>query len=239
MTTTGPNLHLLHLDSSARFGRGGLEPHGSWSRRMTDTFARRWRAARPHDGYTHRDLAAQPPRPMASHWVQAAFTAPARREPALQGALAESDRLVSELRQADVLVIGLPMYNYGMPAPLKAWADLVVRMGETVDIRRDAGTTTYHPLLADRPRRAVLLSSRGAAGFGPGGEYAALNHADTAMRDVLEFIGITDIETLAIEGEEQGGPDFEASVATALAQVESLAARWADEASAMRAAQPA
>ena len=56
--TPDSRLHLLHLDSSARFGRGGLEPHGSWSRRLSDAFARRWRAVRPDDGYTHRDLAA-------------------------------------------------------------------------------------------------------------------------------------------------------------------------------------
>jgi FMN-dependent NADH-azoreductase len=239
MTPARPTLNLLHIDSSARFGRGGIEPHGSWSRRLTDTFARRWREARPQDRVTHRDLAAQPPQPMARNWVQAAFTQPTQRAPALDDTLAESDRLVAELREADVLVIGLPMYNYGMPAPLKAWADLVVRVGKTVDVRRDAGTVTYHPLLADRPRRAVLLSSRGAEGFGPGGEYAALNHADPALRGVLEFIGITDIETLALEGEEKGDAAFEASVAATLAQVESLAARWADEATAARAAQPA
>jgi FMN-dependent NADH-azoreductase len=72
----------------------------------------------------------------------------------------------------------------------------------------------------------VLLASRGAEGFGPGGRYEAMNHADTAMRGVLEFIGITDIETLAVEGEELGGAHFEAIVAGALAQVDALVARW-------------
>jgi FMN-dependent NADH-azoreductase len=219
-------LHLLHLDSSARPGRGGIEPHGSWSRRLSDAFARRWREARPQDRYTYRDLAAQPPMPMPANWVQAAFTPPAQRGHGLQAALADSDRLVAELRAADVLVVGLPMYNYGMPAPLKAWADLVVRMGETVNIQREAEGTSYQPLLAERPRRAVLATTRGAEGFDPGGAYAALNHADPALRAVLEFIGITDIETVSVEGEEAGGPGFQAAVARGLAAVDALAARW-------------
>jgi FMN-dependent NADH-azoreductase len=226
MTHLHHPLHLLHLDSSARPGRGGIEPHGSWSRRLSDSFARRWREARPQDRYTYRDLSAQPPQPMASNWVHAAFTPAAQRDGALQAALADSDRLVAELRAADVLVVGMPMYNYGMPAPLKAWADLVVRMGETAAIHREGDVATYEPLLADRPRRAVLLTSRGAEGFGPGGAYEALNHADPALRAVLEFIGITDVETVSIEGEESGGPRFEAAVAKALADVDRLAARW-------------
>jgi FMN-dependent NADH-azoreductase len=141
--------------------------------------------------------------------------------------LADSNELIAELRAADVLVVGMPMYNYGMPAPLKAWSDLVVRMGETVTATRDDGAVVYTPLLAERPRRALLLASRGAEGFGPGGRYEAMNHADTAMRGVLEFIGITDIETVAVEGEELGGAQFEAIVAGALAQVDALVARWA------------
>jgi FMN-dependent NADH-azoreductase len=221
-------LTLLHIDASARAGRGGIEPHGSWSRRLSDAFVRRWQAARPADGYLRRDLRLQPPQPMHADWVQAAFTTPTRRDAALQAAVAESDRLVAELRAADVLVVGTPMYNYGVPAPLKAWTDLVVRIGETVDVSRDAGNVaSYRPLLADRPRRAVLLTSRGAEGFGPGGAYAALNHADPALRSVLEFIGITDVEVIAVEGEEVGGPRFEANVAAALAEVNALAERWA------------
>lgn len=227
MTDTTSRLHLLHLDSSARFGRGGIEPHGSWTRRLTDAFAQRWRSMRPHDAYTHRDLAAQPPRPMPGNWVQAAFGPLSGRGPDLVAALAESDELVAELRAADVLVLGLPMYNYGVPAPLKAWSDLIVRMGETVVAKQEAGAIVFEPLLTERPRRAVLLVSRGAEGFGPGGRFEALNHADTAMRGVLEFVGITDIETIAIEGEEDKGPRFEAAVANALAQVEALVTRWA------------
>jgi FMN-dependent NADH-azoreductase len=219
-------LHLLHLDSSARPGRAGLEPHGSWSRRLSHAFASRWRAARPNDPYTYRDLALQPPAPMPGNWVQAAFTPPAQRGPDLQSALTESDQLVAQLRAADVLVVGLPMYNYGMPAALKAWADLVVRIGETFDINRADGVTSYQPLLSDRPRRAVIATSRGAIGFSTGGEYAALNHADAALRAVLEFIGFTDIETVVAEGEETGGAIFDAAVTKALEQVDRLALRW-------------
>lgn len=227
MTDLVHPLHLLHLDSSARFGRGGLEPHGSWSRRLTDAFASRWRTLRPHDGYTYRDLAARPPRPMPGNWVQAAFSGRSTRDAVLEGALVESDLLVAELRAADVLVIGVPMYNYSVPAALKAWGDLVVRTEETVKAEVRDGTLVYEPLLADRPRRAVLLASRGAEGFGPGGALEAFNHADTALRDLLAFIGITEVEILALEGEGDKGPAFDAAVARTLAQVDALARRWA------------
>ncbi|RZJ11625.1 MAG: NAD(P)H dehydrogenase [Rubrivivax sp.] len=228
MPSSNRPLNLLHLDASARHGRGGIEPHGSWTRRLSDAFVQRWLALRPQDTRTRRDLALQPPQPMPAHWVQAAFTPQAEHDIGLQAVLAESDRMVAEVRAADVLVIGMPMYNYGMPAPLKAWADLVVRYGETFKLVRQPGEpTSYQPLLTDRPRRAVLLTSRGAEGFGPGGPYAAFNHADPALRGVLAFIGITDVEVIALEGEESGAPRFEAAVQAALAQTQALATRWA------------
>jgi len=216
---------LLHIDSSARPGRAGEHPHGSHSRRLSHAFVSRWRAARPGDEVIYRDVGAAPPRPVHHEWIPSAFTPEAHRTPAQRAALQESDTLVRELQAAEVVVIGMPMYNFGMPAALKAWVDAIVRIGLTFDF--DPGRADpYVPLLADRPRRAVLLTSRGGHGFGAGGALAAVNHADTALRDVLAFIGITDVRTIAVEHEEAGGEALAASSAAALREVDALADAW-------------
>ncbi len=221
MTTT----QILHIDTSARPGRAGEHPHGSHTRRLSHAFVTRWRAARPNDAVVYRDLGITPPTPVRHEWIPSAFTPEAQRTLAQHAALAESNALVRELQAADILVLGMPMYNFGMPAPLKAWVDNIVRVGLTFDF--DPGRDDpYIALLADRPRRAVVLTSRGGHGFDAGGELAAMNHADTALREVLAFIGITDVHTIAVEHEEEGGEALAASVAGALRAVDALAGAW-------------
>ena len=216
---------ILHIDSSARPGRAGEHPHGSHTRALTHAFVSRWLAGHPEDEVVYRDLGAAPPRPVYHEWIPSAFTPESQRTPAQRAALKESDELVRELQAAEIVVIGVPMYNFGMPAPLKAWVDGIVRIALTFDI--DPGRADpYVPLLADRPRRAVLLTSRGGHGFDPGGELAAMNHADTALRDVLGFIGITDVRTIAIEHEEDGGQALADSTAQALREVDALVEAW-------------
>lgn len=219
------SLQLLHIDSSARPGRAGVHPHGSHTRRLSHAFVARWQLGRPDDGVVYRDLGATAPTPVRHEWIPAAFSPEAQRTPAQHAALAESNALVRELQAADILVLGMPMYNFGMPAPLKAWVDNIVRIGLTFDFD-PARENPYIALLADRPRRAVVLTSRGGHGFDAGGELAAMNHADTALRDVLAFLGITDVHTIAIEHEEEGGGALAASVAGALRAVDALAAAW-------------
>jgi FMN-dependent NADH-azoreductase len=216
---------LLHIDSSARPGRAGEHPHGSQTRRLTHAFVSRWLAARPQDQVLYRDLGSMPPRPVHHEWIPSAFTPEPQRSPAQRAALQESDALVRELKAADILVVGMPMYNFGMPAPLKAWVDGIVRVALTFDFDPQ-GENPYVPLLADKPRRALILTSRGGAGFDAGGGLATLNHADTALRDVLGFIGITDVHVVAVEGEEAGGEAFDSSVAQALSRVDALARDW-------------
>lgn len=216
---------LLQIDSSARPGRAGEHPHGSQTRRLTHAFVSRWLAARPQDEVLYRDLGSMPPRPVHHEWIPSAFTPEAQRSPAQRAALQESDALVRELKAADILVVGLPMYNFGMPAALKAWVDGIVRIALTFDFDPQR-ENPYVPLLADRPRRALILTSRGGTGFDAGSPLAALNHADTALRDVLGFVGITDVHVVGVEGEEAGGPAFEASVSHALARVDAIARDW-------------
>lgn len=216
---------LLHIDSSARPGRAGEHPHGSQTRRLSHAFVTGWLAARPDDEVIYRDLGTMPPRPVHHEWIPSAFTPEAHRTPAQRAALQESDALVHELQAADVVVIGMPMYNFGMPSTLKAWVDGIVRVALTFNFDPQLADP-YIPLLADKPRRAIVLTSRGSHGFDAGGAQAAMNHADTALRDVLGFIGITDVHVIAVEGEEEGGEILADSAAQALRKIDALLEDW-------------
>lgn len=216
--------HLLHLDASARPGLAGKDEHGSHSRHLSHRFVSQWRAQRAQDSITYRDIGQNPPSFLNHDWIASAFAPPERHEPWMKDALAESDQLVDELIAADVLVIGTPFYNFGMPAPLKAWVDQIVRLHRTVGLDETKLPEPYVPLLADRPRHAVILTARGGIGFGPGGEMAQLNHLEPNLATALDFIGITRIHQIAIEGQETGGEVLAASVEQALRQVDVLVA---------------
>lgn len=214
--------HILQLDASARPGFAGKDLHGSHSRNLSQRFVSQWLAQRPHDTTTYRDIGQHPPACISHDWIAASFTPEAQREPWMHETLAESNQLADELIAADILVIGVPLYNFGMPAALKAWIDQIVRPGKTVDIDTSKPEDPYTPLLADRPRHAVILTARGGVGFGPGGELEALNHLEPALITALGFLGITQIHQIAIEGQEVGGEVLASSVAQANAAVDAL-----------------
>ena len=114
---------LLHIDASGRSSR-------SISRDLSRRFVEAWRARRPGDHVLRRDLAETPPPLMSEAWIAAAFTPPAERTEAMRAALAWSDAAIAELEAADVVVLGAPMYNYGMPAALKAWVEHGINLRE-------------------------------------------------------------------------------------------------------------
>lgn len=213
---------LLHIDASARPGRAGIEAHGSHTRRLSDHFVSRWRRSRPEDTVRYRDLGAVPPRPVSGQWIHAAFTEATQRLPWMHAVLAESDALIAELRQADVIVMGVPLYNFGPPAPFKAWIDNVVRIGETFGYDTRGETMEYLPLLRDRRCHTVLLSSRGGHGFGPDGPLAQSNHLEPGVRTAFDFMGLPAPHEIAIEHEESGGEHLASSVTAALRAVDDL-----------------
>ncbi|WP_217474739.1 FMN-dependent NADH-azoreductase [Stutzerimonas stutzeri] len=216
--------HLLHLDASARPGLAGKDEHGSHSRHITHRFVSQWLARRAQDSVTYRDIGQNPPSFTSHDWIASSFTPEAHREPWMREALAESDLLVDELIAADVLIIGTPLYNFGMPAALKAWIDQIVRPGRTVEVDETRLPDPYVPLLADRPRHVVILTARGGIGFGPGGEMAHMNHLEPNLVTALSFIGISHFHQIAIEGQETGGDVLAVSVAQAQRGVDALVA---------------
>ena len=217
-------IRLLHIDASARSGLSGRDRHGSHSRRLSRRFVDRWQAARPGDPVIYRDVGAAPPAPVSEAWIAAAFCPPERRSDAQKAVLAESDRLTAELVAADLLVIGAPMYNFGLPAQLKAWIDNVVRVGVTFGFDRGRAGEPYWPMLP-KGKRLVILTARGDYGYDEGGRLAAANLVEAGLKVPLRYIGLEASDTVAIEYDEFADTRLAASIAAAEHGVDRLVDR--------------
>jgi FMN-dependent NADH-azoreductase len=133
----------------------------------------------------HRDVAEGLPF-LTAEWVGAAFTPPEERTEAQHAALAFSDALVAELQAADTVVIGAPMYNFSVPAALKAWIDLVARAGVTFRY------TPNGPKGLLSGKRAIVVISSGGVTVGD-----PVDFESGYLRHVLGFLGISDVEIVA------------------------------------------
>lgn len=212
---------LLHIDSSARSGRSDENRFGSHSRRLTHRFVTDWRARRPQDEVIYRDVGSDCPTPVSGRWIHAAFTPETDREDWMHEVLAESDRLVDEFLSADVIVAGVPMYNFGAPAQFKAYIDNIVRVGRTFGFDRSRAGAPYWPMVP-AGKTMVLLSSRGDFGYGAGERLAAQNHVEPAVKTPFAYIGLTDVRSIAIEYDEFADDRLQASIAAAERQVDEL-----------------
>jgi FMN-dependent NADH-azoreductase len=181
---------LLHLDSSARSA-------GSVSRRLTADFVRHWRSCHPDGEVVHRDLAVDP----LPH-VDAAETGLLYRlgqEPLVPPppSVRLAEQLIAELLDADLLLIGSPMYNFGVGSALKAWIDHVSWPGRTIAA----------PGADPGPRPAAVVVATRNGGYGPGTPREAFNFHDTHLVAALGLIGIHDVEVVPVELIAFGGPD--------------------------------
>jgi FMN-dependent NADH-azoreductase len=207
---------ILAIHASPRADR-------SHSRRLAESFL----AALPQPRVTRREVGRADLPHVSEGFIAAAFhPEPDNRPAELQAELALSETLVDELLAHDLLVISTPMYNFSVPSGLKAWIDQIVRIGRTFDLHLKDGEAEYEPLL--KGRKALIVTSRGGAGMGPGGELEGMNHADTWLRVVLGFLGIEDVQVVAAEGEEGNPEAFRASYQQAEKALADLAeSEWA------------
>jgi FMN-dependent NADH-azoreductase len=218
---------LLHLDSSARPGRSGTDARGSHTRRLTSRFVQRWRQIEPTTQVIYRDVGSNPPPPVSGDWIRAAFTQEHARDASMREVLATSDALVTELLAADVIVAGVPMYNFGPPAQFKAYIDNIVRVGRTFGFDRQRSGDPYWPLLAEQGKRLVILSSRGDYGYDDGERIADRNHLEAQVRTAFAYIGITQSWSVAVEYDEFGDERLHASLGLAERRVDDLVAELA------------
>ena len=211
---------LLHIDASARTDR-------SLSRHLSGLFVESWRAKRPQDCVIRRDLGAAPPPFVTQDWIAACFTPPEQRSASMQEALAWSDTALDELEAASLIVIGAPMYNYGLPSALKGWLDQVIRIGRSFSFDLARGDWPIEPIMSGK--RLVVLSARGEFGFTAGGVREGLNHFDPHLATCARYLGVARdaIHSVTIEYQEFGGARHERSRAEAEAHTVALATELA------------
>lgn len=214
---------LLHIDASARAGNSSTAPHGSHTRRLTARFVQQWMALCPGTSVIYRDVGQEPPPPVTGRWIHAAFTPEATRERWMHEELRISDTLVDELLKADLIIAGVPMYNFGPPATFKAYIDNIVRVGRTFGFDRNRSGVPYWPLLADAGKRLVILSSRGDHGYQPGERLADRNHVEPSIRTAFAYMGVTDVHGASIEYDEFAGQRLADSIRQAETAVDELA----------------
>ncbi|PYC87575.1 FMN-dependent NADH-azoreductase [Streptomyces tateyamensis] len=172
---------LLHIDSSAL-------SQGSVSRELTATYVREWQAAHPEGTVVRRDLGAEPVPHLTEAGITAAFVPAEHRSPEQQAAFALREELMTELEQADAVVIGAPMYNFSIPSPLKAWLDQVILVGRT----GGAPDTTV------AGKHVTVLASRGGS-YAPGTPRADAEFAARYLETALTGMMNVEVETVAAE----------------------------------------
>ncbi len=220
---------LLRVDASARLDR-------SITRQMADRFLDGWRSGEPDVRVVRRDVGRRPPSVIGEAWIRAGFTPAEERTPEMTDALAESTALIDEVRRADVLVLAAPLYNYGLPASLKAWIDQIVRPGQTFSFDLLRGDFPIQSMLSGKS--LVVLSSRGEFGFEPGGIRDGWNHLSPHLRTVAtRLLGIAaeDIYEVASEYQEFDDERHHRSREQALHDADELGARLATVRRAWRA----
>jgi FMN-dependent NADH-azoreductase len=144
-----------------------------------------------------RDLAATALPLIADEWALAVHSDPATLTPAQPETLSVSDALIEELLVADTIVVGAPMYNFTISAPLKAWIDQIVRVGRTV-LWGQKG-----PEGVLKGKKVVVLTSRGGA-YRPGSPTAQFDYQEQYLRHILGFIGLTDVTFIPAENQKPG-----------------------------------
>lgn len=195
---------LLQIDSSLFGGRGA-------STALADRLVGRLRAARPDLQVVRRDLAREPLQHFDGR-LMAALSTPAADRTAEQARLvADADALIAELRAAAVLVIGAPLYNFGVPTQLKSWFDRIARAGVTFRY------TANGPEGLLKGRKAYVVTTRGGVH-----RDAPTDHVVPWLRTMLGFVGIDDFEVIYAEGLAMGAEPRAAGIAAAEAAIDAL-----------------
>lgn len=206
-------MKLLHVDSS---------PLGtnSVSRQLTQGIVAQWRAAHPGTTVEYLDLAAEAPSHLNADSLgfrlgpdAAGLSALQQRENAV------SERLVSQFLDADVIVVGAPMYNFSVPSQLKAWIDRIAQAGRTFKY------TEKGPVGLAGGKTLIVASTRGGAYSAA----PAMDHQESYLRTVFGFFGITDIRFVRAEGLAMGEEAKAKALAAAEADVVAHVAAAANE----------
>ena len=204
-------LRVLRVDASGR-------QTGSVSRALADRVVAHLSAGASGPEIIRRDLSRKPPAFVDASWIEATFTPPGQRLDSHRQALAASDEMADELQRADVVVIATPVYNFGVPATLKAWVDMVARAGVTFRY------TEGGPVGLLQDKRAILVVVSGGTAVDSNTDFAT-----PWLRHVLGFLGIREVGIVAAD-QLMLDPGAEARAREAIARLETPVSRIASAA---------
>jgi len=171
---------LLKIDVSSRGDR-------SISRKLSSLFLEHWQQAHPDGKVIERDIATTDLPFVEFPWIIANVTKLSARTEEQKSLLQLSDDLIAELQQADEYLIATPMYNYGIPAKLKAYVDHIVRAGLTFKMNADG---SYVGLLSGKKATFIIAS---AGEYLPGAPAEGMDTLKPYLREILGYIGVTDV----------------------------------------------
>jgi len=166
-----------------------------------------------------RDLAREPVPHLTGERFVAFTTAKEKRTPEQNQVVAYSDGLIDELRQAEVIVLGLPMYNFGVPSMLKAWFDHIARAGVTFRY------TEKGPVGLLTGKKVYVFATRGGIYVGKARDGQTADTQSTYIRDFLAFLGMTDVQFVYAEGLAMGDASKTAALAKARSRIGNLIER--------------
>ncbi|BBM03480.1 FMN-dependent NADH-azoreductase [Microbulbifer sp. GL-2] len=225
---------LLHIDASAqRSSRNhssdeshSIPRHTSISKTVAASFVQNWSAQRPQDEIIHRDVGLSPPAFISQDWIAAVFTSEERRTERQRSLTILSDTLIDEVDKADIIVMSTAMYNYGMPAALKAWFDQVIRINKTFTFDLARGDYPLEPIMSGKV--LVLITSAGEFGFGEGGIREKMNHLGPHIKTLSHYLGVEQLFEINAEFQEFSDKRHRNSVTRALLQSKTLALKLAN-----------
>ena len=199
-------MQILQINSSARSA-------GANSTRLADAITARLKAANPAAVVELRDLAANPHPVLDEAALGALFTPAEQRTPEQAARVALDDALIAQVQSADAIVLGVPMYNFGVPVQLKTWIDAIARAGVTFRYTENGP-------------EGLLKGKKVYIAFARGGRYRG-TAADTQtpyLQTVLGFLGMTDLHFVYAEGLNMGEDAVKQGFAEAAADIDAALA---------------
>ncbi len=207
---------VLIINASAR-------TQNSQSRKLTEVFTDHWKSLYGDSAITFRELANTNVPHITESWLNANLKPAKERTAEDVAILSTSDTYIAELRQADIIVLGTPMYNWSIPSTLKAFLDQVLRHNQTFSVNPDNAQQPYIGLLENKI--LCLLVARGGQSYESGQPNASLNFQTTYLKTVFNIMGIYDIHIVAVNGTAMDKEELKKSVAAAHHAVKELIAQ--------------
>ena len=213
---------VLHLDSSPRRTNNEILSYNSISKKIAKAFIDAL-LDRNDEKYEliYRDLVLDPPPYITQDWIGAVFTPAEKRSPQQKELLWASDIYINEVKQADLILISSPMYNYGMPAILKAWFDQVIRINETFTFDLKRGDFPLEPTLTGK--KLILVTSSGEFGFEKGGIREKMDHLVPHIKTLGNYLGASEFYEIKSQYQEFSDKRHEKSLERAMCHATELA----------------